>query len=55
MQAYDGENERPIVEMGYWSDKLNQFLSLESHAIEENFKVHSYHIVHDVDGEPFAI
>lgn len=55
MQAYDGEHENPIVELGYWSSKLNQFLSLESQAIEENFKVHSYHIVHDEDGEPYAI
>lgn len=55
IQAYDEEEERPIVELGYWSNKVNQILSLEGNAIEEHFKIYSYHIVHDSEGKPFEI
>lgn len=50
----DPEN-KPIVDLGYFSHKLHQFITIDGNAIEENFQVYAYHIVHDVNGEPFDL
>jgi hypothetical protein len=53
----DGEDfeTQPIVELGYWSDKVNAYVTLDSMAFEEQFDLVAFHIVHDLDGEPYDI
>jgi len=39
------------MEVGYWSNKLHVFLSMNQMAYEEDFKVEAYHIITDLDGK----
>lgn len=53
IMSWDGEEELPIIDTGYYSDKLRTFLTFDGQAIEADAEVVAYHVVHGLDGEPF--
>ena len=49
------EEDTPAIDVGYYSEKLQAYMTLDAVGIEEHASVAYYHILHTPEGKPFYL